>query len=85
MALSKAQKTAVLVAIPVIFFLLPAPEGLSLIAWRLLGIYIATIVGLVIKPFGEPVLLLAAVAASEPNTFRLPIWYNVVNLYRIYA
>ena len=40
MALSKAQKTAVLVAIPVIFFLLPAPEGLSLIAWRLLGIYI---------------------------------------------
>ena len=56
MALSKAQKTAVLVAIPVIFFLL--------IAWRLLGIYIATIVGLVIKPFGEPVLLLAAVAAS---------------------
>lgn len=64
MALSKAQKTAVLVAIPVIFFLLPAPEGLSLIAWRLLGIYIATIVGLVIKPFGEPVLLLAAVAAS---------------------
>ena len=64
MALSKAQKTAVLVAIPVIFFLSPAPEGLSLIAWRLLGIYIATIVGLVIKPFGEPVLLLAAVAAS---------------------
>lgn len=64
MALSKSQKTAVLVAIPVIFFLLPAPEGLSLIAWRLLGIYIATIVGLVIKPFGEPVLLLAAVAAS---------------------
>ena len=41
MALSKAQKTAVLVAIPVIFFLLPAPEGLSLIAWRLLGIYIS--------------------------------------------
>ena len=57
MALSKAQKTAVLVAIPVIFFLLPAPEGLSLIAWRLLGIYIATIVGLVIKPFGEPLVI----------------------------
>ena len=35
-----------------------------MIAWRLLGIYIATIVGLVIKPYGEPVILLAAVAAS---------------------
>ena len=64
MALSNTQKLAILVAIPVLFFLIPAPEGLSLIAWRLLGIYIATIVGLVIKPYGEPVILLAAVAAS---------------------
>ena len=64
MALSKTQKLAILVAIPVVFFLIPAREGLSLIAWRLLGIYIATIVGLVIKPYGEPVILLAAVAAS---------------------
>ena len=64
MALSKTQKLAILVAVPVLFFLIPAPEGLSLIAWRLLGIYIATIVGLVIKPYGEPVILLAAVAAS---------------------
>lgn len=64
MALSKTQKLAILVAIPVLFFLIPAPEGLSLIAWRLLGIYIATIVGLVIKPYDEPVILLAAVAAS---------------------
>ena len=64
MALSKTQKLVILVAIPVLFFLIPAPEGLSLIAWRLLGIYIATIVGLVIKPYGEPVILLAAVAAS---------------------
>ena len=64
MALSKTQKLAILVAIPVLFFLIPTPEGLSLIAWRLLGIYIATIVGLVIKPYGEPVILLAAVAAS---------------------
>ena len=31
MALSKSQKTAVLVAIPVIFFLLPAPEVINLV------------------------------------------------------
>lgn len=64
MALSKVQKLAILVAIPVIVFFLPAPEGLSLIAWRLFGLYLATIVGLVLKPYGEPVILLAAVAAS---------------------
>lgn len=65
MALSKLQKVAILVAIPIIIGLLPAPDGLPLIAWRLFGIYLATIVGLVIKPYGEPVILLAAVAASS--------------------
>lgn len=51
-------------AIPLITFLLPAPDGLSLIAWRLLGVYIATIVKFVLKPYGEPVILLAAIAVS---------------------
>lgn len=64
MALSKNTKLVILMAIPLITFLLPAPDGLSLIAWRLLGVYIATIVGLVLKPYGEPVILLAAIAVS---------------------
>ncbi|QPB43103.1 anion permease [Rodentibacter haemolyticus] len=64
MALSKNAKLVILAAIPLVTFFCPAPEGLSLIAWRLLGVYIATIVGLVIKPYGEPVILLAAVAVS---------------------
>lgn len=64
MALSQNQKLAILVAIPTAIFLLPTPEGLSLIGWRLFGIYLATIIGLVLKPYKEPVLLLAAVAAS---------------------
>lgn len=64
MALSKVQKLAILAAIPVVFFATPAPDGLPLIAWHLFGIYLSTIVGLVIKPYGEPVILLAAVALS---------------------
>lgn len=58
MALSKNAKIGDLsgLLVPLITFLLPAPEGF-LIAWRLLGVYIATIVGLVIKPYGEPVIL----------------------------
>lgn len=65
MTLSKHQKLAILVIIPVIIFCLPTPEGLPLIAWRLFGLYLATIVGLILKPYGEPVILLTAVAASS--------------------
>lgn len=35
MALSKNTKLVILMAIPLITFLLPAPDGLSLIAWCL--------------------------------------------------
>lgn len=42
---------------------MPAPAGLSELAWVLL-VFTAAIVGLVIKPFPEPVVLLIAVAAS---------------------
>lgn len=52
-------------AIPILVWIFPAPDGLPLIAWRLFGIYLATIFGLVLKPYGEPVILLAAVALSS--------------------
>ncbi len=65
MALSKNTKLVILMAIPLIAFLLPAPDGLSLVAWRLLGVYIATIVGFVLKPYGgSSVILLAVIAVS---------------------
>ncbi|HCB5607856.1 anion permease [Klebsiella aerogenes] len=57
-------KLLVLVAIPLLISLFPAPAGLTELAWVLSGIYLAAIVGLVIKPFSEPVILLVAVAAS---------------------
>ncbi len=83
-----AQKLAVLFVIPVAFFLLPPPEGLSLMAWRLLGVYIAAIVGLVIKPFGEPVIVLAAVAASAllfNNTSSVLSGYSSTATWMIFA
>ncbi|MDS6630831.1 anion permease [Klebsiella michiganensis] len=61
---NKLWKLLVIIAIPLIISLCPAPEGLSTLAWVLSGIYLAAIVGLVIKPFSEPVVLLIAVAAS---------------------
>lgn len=64
MSKDKLWKLGVLALIPLIIFLIPPPEGLPLIAWRLFGFYLAAIVGLVLKPYPEPVILLAAVAAS---------------------
>ncbi|KAA6208612.1 membrane protein [Avibacterium paragallinarum] len=63
--MTKLHKTLILAAIPILVWIFPAPDGLPLIAWRLFGIYLATIVGLVLKPYGEPVILLAAVALSS--------------------
>ncbi|MCO6505368.1 MAG: anion permease [Snodgrassella sp.] len=61
---TKMWKLGVLVLIPLIIFLIPPPEGLPLLAWRLFGLYLTAIVGLVLKPYSEPVILLGSVAAS---------------------
>lgn len=56
-------KLILILAIPCIIGFMPAPAGLSELA-RVLLVFTAAIVGLVIKPFPEPVVLLIAVAAS---------------------
>lgn len=57
-------KIAVLAAIPLLAFVTPPPEGLPVVGWRLFGVYLATIVGIVLKPFPLPVVLLSGVALS---------------------
>lgn len=73
-------KVCVLIAIPAIMWFIPPPSApvpffdsetkeitqvtLSLKAWHALAIYLAAIVGLVLKPFPAPVILLAAVGAT---------------------
>lgn len=61
---SKKQKIALLVLIILLFIIIPPPEGLTKEAWVLAGIYLASIVGLVSKPYPEPVIMLTAVALS---------------------
>lgn len=76
-AWKKYWKQIVFFAIPVLIFYCPPPEGLSLVGWRLFGWYISAIFGLVAKPWGMPVVLLAAVTGSAvavgftPNTQEL--------------
>ncbi|MGY0152413.1 anion permease [Edwardsiella tarda] len=57
-------KLILMLAVPCVIGIIPAPAGLSTLAWVLFGIYLAAIVGLVLKPFPEPVVLLVALAAS---------------------
>ncbi len=62
---TKILKILALFLVPVIFWFTPAPAGLSVEAWRLFGFYLAAIVGLVIKPFPAPVVLLVIIACAS--------------------
>ncbi|WP_181942743.1 anion permease, partial [Klebsiella pneumoniae] len=52
---SKLIKIAVLIFIIILAIIIPPPDGLTKEAWILAGIYLASIIGLVSKPYPEPV------------------------------
>lgn len=52
-------------AIPAIIYFMPIPAGLSVQAWQLFAVYIAAILGLMLRPATEPVVLLVIIAASS--------------------
>ena len=56
---------AILVAIIALTYIFPAPTGLSSIGWHLFGVYVATIVAILLKPFPLPVILLAGVSLAS--------------------
>jgi DASS family divalent anion:Na+ symporter len=60
----KLWKLGVCVAVLLVLVLLPAPAGLSVGAWRLFAVYLAAIVGLILRPFDEAVILIAVIAIS---------------------
>lgn len=64
MSKDKMWKLGVLFAIPAIMWFITPPAGLSVMAWRMFAIYAAAIVGLVLKPYSEPIIILAAVGAT---------------------
>ncbi|MFD1804339.1 anion permease [Mixta tenebrionis] len=61
---SKKVKIIILVFIVSLALIIPPPDGLTKEAWILAGIYLAAIVGLVSKPYPEPVIILSAMALS---------------------
>ena len=62
--MNKLLKIAIMFAIPLAMWFITPPEGLSVEAWRLLGFYLMAIVGLVVKPWPAPIILLLSIAGS---------------------
>ena len=63
--MGKLLKIAIMFAIPLAMWFITPPEGLSVEAWRLLGFYLMAIVGLVVKPWPAPIILLLSIAGSS--------------------
>ncbi|SDF29666.1 DASS family sodium-coupled anion symporter [Sporomusa acidovorans] len=58
----KLLRGAVCIGIPCIILLFPVPAGLTQLAWQLFAIYLGAVLGIVLKPVAEPVVLLTALA-----------------------
>ena len=50
-------------AIPVIMFLSPPPEGLTTVAWHLAAFYVAAILGLILRPLPDAAVLFVTLGA----------------------
>ena len=81
MSTKKAIHYLILIAIIASTYITPTPEGLSVIGWHLFGVYVATIVAIILKPFALPVILLAGVAISSIIIGVTPgeEWFDVKN------
>lgn len=84
----KLWRVAVMAAIVAIAWFGGTPEGLKPQVWQLFGIYLATIVGLVLKPFAVPITVLLGVATSSillSNTKDVLAGYSNTALWLIFA
>lgn len=62
---SKMWKSLICIVVPLIIMIMPVPNGLAAGAWKLFAIYGGAILGLMLRPFPEPVVLLAAISISS--------------------
>lgn len=64
-ARSQLIKGAACVLVPLLVFLLPRPIGLTPLAWQLFAVYTAAVLGIILRPYPEPVVLLAALGFTS--------------------
>ena len=84
----KLWRIGIMAAIVAFMWFGGTPEGLKPQVWQLFGIYLATIVGLVLKPFPVPITVLLGVATSSillSNTKDVLAGYSNTALWLIFA
>jgi len=84
----KLWRIGIMAAIVAFMWFGGTPEGLKPQVWKLFGIYLATIVGLVLKPFPVPITVLLGVATSSillSNTKDVLTGYSNTALWLIFA
>src|SRR5688500_10821870 len=65
----RALKWALVIGSALVILLLPAPEGITPQSWRLLAIFVATIVGAIVRPIpGGAIVLLGVTAIMLTGT-----------------
>lgn len=58
-------KAGICILVPVFMLCLPAPQGLTPHAWKFCAVYIGAILGLILRPVPEPVVLLVAMGIAS--------------------
>ncbi len=61
----KLIRAAITILVPVLILLAPVPADLPVAAWKLFAIYIGAILGMMLRPVPEAVVLLVAIAIAD--------------------
>ena len=60
----KYIKLLIMILVPVVFYFIPVPNGLKAEAWTMLSIYIVAILGIILRPFPEPIIIISIIGIS---------------------
>ncbi|KGQ70899.1 membrane protein [Chelonobacter oris] len=84
----KIWKLGIMAIFPLLLWFTPPPEGLTVEAWKLLGFYLAAILGLILRPFSEPLVLLTSMGFASiflNNTSSLLTGYSTTTIWLVFA
>lgn len=59
---AKLIKSIACLIVFVAFWFIPVPNGLTESTWHVLGLYLGTVLGVILRPFPEPVILMTSIA-----------------------
>lgn len=69
--MEKWIKSLLCLLLVVIFWFIPVPEGLTPFTWHILGLYLGTVLGIILRPFPEPIILISSMAILSAIYLRL--------------